>query len=100
MQDEEMLDPMSEEDDDEVIVLSDDEGNDSTFRVQGRMEVNGHRYMILEDLEDEGSVLIFSLETGDDGEDVLNPVEDEDECQLVYDYFIADMDDYEFCDAE
>lgn len=91
------LEPDAEE---ETLVLTDDEDNEITFRVQGRMHVNDQDYIILEDLEDEGSVLIFGVNTADDGTEELFPIEDEDECQLVFDYFQADFDDYEFCDAE
>ena len=92
--------PEQDAEEEEMIYLTDEDGGELAFRVMARMEIRGTNYLVLEDAEDEGSVLIFTAEPDEDGEEILNPVEDEDECQLVFDCFQADFDDYEFCDAE
>lgn len=91
---------IEEDGEEEIITLTDDEGEDISFRVLAHMEVDGKDYLVLEDIDEDGSVMIFEVTQAEDGTDTLNPVEDEDECQRVFDYFQADCEDYEFCDAE
>lgn len=104
MEDTQLLQDQTEDliepEDEEIISLTDDEGNDIDFLVQGRIDWQNNHYIILEDLEDEGSVMIFYEEYDENDELVLNPVESEDENNTIYSYFLAEIDDYEFCDAE
>ncbi len=81
-------------DDEGSLFLTDDEGNEIEFRELGRIDLDGREYVFLEDPEDEGSVLVFRAED-DSGEEVLSPVEDEDECENAFMMFQAEADDYE-----
>ncbi len=84
----------------ERITLTDEDGNDMDFYLLGRMELDGIRYVFLEDPEDEGSVMVCRAEEDEDGEELLNPVEDEAECENAFYYFQAEADDYEVGPAE
>lgn len=94
------VDPDVLEDDEEMMYLSDDEGNETAFRVLSRLRVNDGDYIVLEDAEDEESVMIFGICANEDGEEEIAPLDDEDEVQEVFYYFQAEFEDYEFCDAE
>lgn len=84
---------------DDRILLYDDDGEEMAFLPLGRLNLNGKEYALLEDEEDEGSVMVFTVET-DGGEDVYIPVEDEDESEEVFYLFQAEADDYEVGPAE
>ncbi len=84
---------------DDRILLYDENGEEMAFIPLGRLCLNGKEYALLEDEEDEGSVMVFTVEA-DGGEDVYSPVEDEDECEEVFYLFQAESDDYEIGPAE
>lgn len=94
------VDPELLEDDEEMVYLADDDGNETAFRILSRLHVNDGDYMVLEDAEDEDSVMIFGVYENEDGDEEIAPLDDEDEVQEVFYYFQAEFDDYEFCDAE
>ena len=87
------------DDEENMIQLTDDEGNEIEFIEIGRLQLNGKEYVFLEEPEDEGSVLVYHAEQ-ENGEEVLCPVEDEDECENAFYYFQAEADDYEVGPAE
>ena len=87
-------------DGDDIVVLTDDEGEDVTFRCLAQLELNGRTYAVLADEEDENSVMIFRTGEDDNGEVSYQAVEDEDECDEVFYTFEAEIDDYEFGPAE
>ncbi|MBR6029832.1 MAG: DUF1292 domain-containing protein [Clostridia bacterium] len=82
--------------DDKALRLTDDDGQEADFRQLCRFDLRGKTYVVLEDLEDEDSVIIFSVETDEEGEEVLCAVEDEDESEEAFYFFQAEMDDYDF----
>ncbi len=87
------------DDDESLISLTDEDGDEVEFIELGRIRLNGKEYVFLEEPDDEGSVLVYQAEQ-EDGEEVLSPVEDEDECENAFYYFQAEADDYEFGPAE
>ena len=87
------------DDEENLIQLTDDDGNEIEFIEIGRLQLNDKEYVFLEEPEDEGSVLVYIAEQ-EDGEEILSPVEDEDECENAFYYFQAEADDYEVGPAE
>ncbi len=87
------------DDDESLISLTDEDGEEVKFIELGRIRLNGKEYVFLEEPDDEGSVLVYQAEQ-EDGEEVLSPVEDEDECENAFYYFQAEADDYEIGPAE
>ncbi len=87
------------EPDEELLWLTDEDGVESAYRPVGRIEFGGGTYAILEDAEDEGSVMVFHVETDEEGE-VLSPLDDGDLCEEIFYYFEAEQDDYEVGPAE
>ena len=87
------------DDDESLISLTDEDGEKVEFIELGRIRLNGKEYVFLEEPDDEGSVLVYQAEQ-EDGEEVLSPVEDEDECENAFYYFQAEADDYEVGPAE
>ncbi len=86
-------------DDWSIVTLTDDDGNEIEFYEIGRIDLDGTVYVFLEDPEDEGSVLVFRAGR-EGGEEVLQTVENEDECENAFYYFQAEADDYEVGPAE
>ncbi len=84
---------------DALIWLTDEEGGETAFRPVGRFACEGTEYAILEDAEDEGSVMVFRVEEDEEGE-VLVPEEDGDLCEKIFYLFEADQDDYEIGPAQ
>lgn len=88
--------------DDNIITLTDEDGVDCNFELIDTLEVDGKDYMVLAPLEDaeEGEVVIFSVETDDEGGEYYEMLEG-DEAQRIFDIFVADdNEDYSFGDAE
>ena len=83
----------------ERLTLTDEDGTEIEFIILGRLKLNGTEYAFLEDPEDEGSVMVYRV-ASEDGEEVFEPVEDEDECEEAFFYFQAEADDYEVGPAE
>lgn len=84
----------------EIITLEDDTGEEVPCEVLDRLSVDGMPYIVLAPLDDEDSVMIFTVETDDEGNQSFTPVDDDDLNETVFDYFRAAYDDYEFGDAE
>jgi hypothetical protein len=89
---------MSEQDF-ETVLLTDEEGSDIPFRLIGRLEWQGETYAFLEDPEDEGSVMVFTVTEDGEGEQ-YEPVLDDELCEEVFYLFQAEADDYEVGPAE
>ena len=86
--------------DEEYLRLTDEDGQEADFRLLRRFEVRGQTYVALADEEDEDSVILFAVTVDENGEETLCALQDDDECEDIFDYFVAEMDDYEFTDAE
>lgn len=88
------------DEEEELIELVDDDGNVIKFKLLDVTEYKGEKYVLLlaaepneEIAEDE--VVIFRL---DETEEVLNPVEDDDLLQEVFDFYQSEAEsdeDYE-----
>jgi len=97
---------MTEERDD-IVVLIDENGEEVEFEHLDTIEMNENRYVILlpvegnEDDEEEAEVVILKVAQDEDNEDILVPVEDDDELNEVFDEFKAHMEDeYDFVEDD
>ncbi len=89
MADEEMLD------EEEIIELVDEEGKIINFKLLDVTEYKGEKYTLLlaaEPNDDiaEDEVVIFRL---NEGEQTLEPIEDEDLLQEVFDFYQSEIDE-------
>lgn len=89
-----------QENNENIIELIDDEGNPVQFEHLATLEHEGDYYIALMLLDDthhvedtEGEVVIMKIETDDDGSEYYVYIEDEDLQQVVFDKFIALMDE-------
>ncbi len=89
---------MSEQEE-EFLTLTDEDGFEISFRILGRMAWKGQTFAFLEDPEDTGSVMVFTVTQEDDGEN-FSVVYDEDLAEEVFYLFQADAEDYEVGPAE
>lgn len=94
---------MSEERDN-IVVLVDDEGTEFKFEILDIIELNDNEYAVgleadkeeVEDSEEE-TVLIMKIIHANDEEDILEPIEDNDELNSVFEVFKEKMqDEFEF----
>ena len=83
----------------DTVFLTDEEGNDIAFRLIGRLDWQGKTYAFLEDPEDEGSVMVFTV-SADGEEEQYEALTDDDLCEEVFYLFQAEADDYEVGPAE
>jgi len=101
---------MSEERDG-IIVLVDENGEESEFEHIDTIEMNGNEYVVLlpyeeyseedDDIDDEeDEVIILKIEHGEDGEDSLVSIEDEDELDAVFEEFRIRMEEMEEYDLD
>ncbi len=79
---------------DDRILLYDEDGEEIAFLPLGRLTLDGVEYALLEEEDDEGSVMVFTVES-DGEEDVYTPAEDEDESERIFYLFQAEADDYD-----
>lgn len=86
--------------DEDILKLTDEDGEEASFRQLCRFDLNGKTYLVLEDLEEEDSVMIFTVSADEDGEELLCAVTDEDESEEAFYYFQTEEDGYEFGPAE
>lgn len=94
--DENQLDGEAEE---EYITLYDDDGNEENFYHLGTVEYKGAKYCVLqlaepETEEEEDEVAIYKL-VGEEPDYVLNPIDDEQLLNEVFDEFCNQYEQYE-----
>lgn len=86
-----------EDSDMEWIELVDDEGAKHRFLIDDVLELNDQRYAILlpEDQleEEEPELVVFRIESDDQGQDVLVDIEDDDEFARVCEALDQDLDE-------
>ena len=69
---------------DNIVSLMDDKGNEVEFEVIATLNFNNNEYTILMPLDAiEDVAYIFRVDTDDQGEEVLLPIEDDDEFDEV-----------------
>ena len=70
-----------------TIVLLDDEGNEVEFELIITIEKDEKEYALLRNLEDDSDdMFAFRIDTDEEG-DVLIPVEDDQEIQMIQDMY-------------
>ena len=85
----------------DILTLEDDEGVEHTFEVLDAIDNGENRYMALspvfddpqESLEDSGDLVILKVITGDDGEEYLETIEDDDEYNEIADIFMERLEE-------
>jgi uncharacterized protein YrzB (UPF0473 family) len=96
---------MTEERDD-IVVLIDENDEEVEFQHIDTIEMNGEEYVILTSLEEpeedeEEEVIILKVQQGEDGEDTLVSVDDEEELEEVFEEFKLRMgEEYDFLDDD
>ena len=92
----------------DIITLTDEEGIEHTFELVDTLEKDGCSYVALitvgeepEDLLlDDGSLVIMKV-TEEDGEEILELIDDDDEFEVISEIFMDRLSDlYEFDDDE
>ena len=96
----------------ELYTLVDEEGNEKLFELIDVLEENGKVYFALiphvedpeELLEGECELVVLSAASGEDGEDILEPLESDEEYERISQIFIdrldADYDDEDEDEAQ
>ncbi len=101
--------PEQEEDaayDVDLITLTDEEGVEHTFELADTLEHNGNNYVALiaaledgaeEYLEGDGDLVVMKIVSEENGEEILELIEDDDEFDEVSEIFMDRLSDlYEF----
>ncbi|MBQ8524930.1 MAG: DUF1292 domain-containing protein [Clostridia bacterium] len=78
--------------DPEIFTLTDDEGNELNFALLGSLEHEGNLYKALVPVDENGEetsdeYVILKCGVDEDGEDVLETIEDDEEWENVADIF-------------
>ncbi len=72
----------------EIYTLTDEEGNENEFELLGTYEKDEKTYLALVPLADEeGEFVILRAEIDENGEELLETIDDDDEFYAVADYF-------------
>lgn len=89
---------------DNIVVLVDQDGKEMEFEYLDTIEYEGANYAVLvpleeDDEEEAGSVLIMKIIPDENGDDLLDMVEDEAVLDAVFEIFRENnSDDFEFID--
>ena len=87
-----------------IVVLFDDEGNELHLEVLDIIEEQDNRYAVGVDVnqdEEEDTVLIMRIIEAGEDEDILEPIEDENELQRIFEIFKERMQDqFEFVEDD
>ena len=89
-----------EEFDAELYTLTDEEGKESQFELLGVTEQEGVKYMAMTPIEENEAdeYVILKVVAGENGEDMLETIEDDDEFDRIADIFddmFANEEDYD-----
>ena len=84
------MDEMMDQDSPELYTLVDEDGNEQLFELIDILEENKKVYF----------ALIPHVESGEDGSDILVPIEDDDEYERIANIFIDRLETYEEEDDE
>ena len=88
MADEKDLNEELEEEEIELYTLVDETGEEKQFECIGKTEMDGNQYLALIPFEEESDeYVILKLIPGEDGDDVLETIEDDDEFEKVAAFF-------------
>lgn len=90
-------------DEEEVIVLEDGDGNEVKFNHIATLDYKDDWYILLQPVElgdlEEDEMIIFRIESDENGDDVYVPLEDEEEMNAVYEEYVKLAEEDE-CDCE
>ena len=93
----------------DILTLEDDEGVEHTFEVLDEIDNGDNHYKALtptfddpqEVLEDSGDLVILKTVIGDDGEEYLETIDDDDEYNEIADIFMERLEeDYDIVDED
>lgn len=92
----------------DLYTLVDEEGNEKLFELIDVLEENGNVYFALiphiEDpaalLEGEVELVVLNAKTDEDGNEILEPIESDDEYERIAELFIERLDEEEDDEAE
>ena len=89
--------------DEEVIVLENEDGEEVKFQHIATIDYQDECYIFLQPVElgdlEEDEVLIFRIDTDEDGNDLYVPLEDEALIQKVYDEYVKEWEENSGCDC-
>ena len=93
---------MDEQNTPDLLSLVDDDGNELEFEVLDSMETEKGRYLALVPvaeeaeslLEEDGELVILKVVEGEDNEEFLEPIEDEDEFNEISAEFMSRLEEY------
>ena len=85
----------------DIVSLTDEDGNEYTFELLDRMEIDGVGYAamlpVFDDpqalLDDDGQLAVFKI-VEEDGEECFDEIADDDEYDMVADAFVNRLQDY------
>lgn len=89
-----------------VIVLQNEDGEEIEFHHIATLDYQGEWYIFIQPVElgdmEEDEMLIFKIESDENGDDLYVPVEDEETINAVYAEFMKECDecDCDDCDCE
>jgi len=73
---------------DDIYTLTDEEGNENKFELQGSLELDGVTYLALMPIDEtDDEFVILKVTTDDDGEEILITIDDDDEFDRIADIF-------------
>lgn len=86
-----------DEEQDEIIVLQDEDGKEIEFNHIATLDYNDEWYIYLQPVEledgmEDDEMFIFKIEEDKDGNDLFNPVEDEELLQKLYEEYLKECD--------
>jgi Protein of unknown function (DUF1292). len=74
--------------DDDIYILTDEEGNDNKFELQGSLELDGVTYLALIPIDEtDEEFVILKVEEDEDGEEILVTIDDDEEFDKIADIF-------------
>ena len=89
----------------DVYTLTDEEGNESEFRLLSTCDMNGNTYRALAPLDKDGNdigdeYVILRCEKDEDGEECLVSIEDDDEFDAIADLFDDEFAEIDYDDKQ
>lgn len=90
---------------DEIYTLTDEEGNESEFKLIGTCEIEGTVYRALIPLTDDGEedgdqYVVLRQEKDENGDDTLVTIEDDEEFDRVADLFDDEFSEVDYDEAD
>ena len=105
MDNEEKKDLGENEYEEEILILTDEEGNEMNFALLSSLEYEGSEYRALIPVDEEGNetsdeYVILKIATDENGEQVLETIEDDEEFDRIADIFDDELSDVFYDEPE